>query len=132
MSVDKSNENRIDKFQADVQAVQVKSSGNAGAEKAAGTLGVVLMILGAVLAFGMYVQSTNEGIGGGTTNEILLAQMNQNQAMILAIAAVGLIFIGAALWVRTALLKFWRFWMLRSLYEGRAHLDEVVAAIKER
>ncbi len=37
--------------------------------------------------------------------------------------------VGAALWIRTALVQFWRFWMLRSLYEGQAHLDEVVKAI---
>jgi hypothetical protein len=39
--------------------------------------------------------------------------------------------IGAALWIRTALVRFWRFWMLRSLYEGQAHLDEVVKAIRD-
>ena len=127
-----SNENRIEQFKADVESAQVKTSGNAAAEKASATLGVVLMVVGAVLAIGMYVQATNEGVGKGSTNEILLAQMSQNQEMILAIAGVGLIIIGAALFLRTALIRFWRFWMLRSLYEGQAHLDEVVKAIKER
>lgn len=127
-----SNENRIEKFKADIESAQVKTSGNAGAEKAAASFGIFLMILGAILSIGMYVQATNEGIGGGTTNEILIAQMNQNQEMILAIAGVGLIIIGAALFLRTALVRFWRFWMLRSLYENQAHLDEIVKAIKER
>ncbi len=127
-----SNENRIEKFKADIESAQVKTSGNAGAEKAAASFGIFLMVVGAILAIGMYVQSTNEGVGKGTTNEILLAQMSQNEAMILAIAAVGLIIIGAALFLRTALVRFWRFWMLRSLLENQAHLDEVVKAIKER
>ncbi|MGE3589237.1 MAG: hypothetical protein AB7L17_16035 [Ilumatobacteraceae bacterium] len=39
--------------------------------------------------------------------------------------------VGAASWLRTALVRFWRLWMLRSLYEHRAHLDEIVKAIKE-
>src|SRR6478736_4376980 len=77
-------------------------------------------------------QTTNEGVGKGTTNEILIAQMNQNQEQTLAIAAVGLIFVGAALFLRSALMRFWRFWMLRQLYQNRADLDEIVEAIKLR
>jgi CHASE3 domain sensor protein len=127
-----SNHDRIEKFKADVESAQVKTSGNASAEKAAGTLGVVLMVVGLVLAIGMYVQASNEGVGDGTTNEILLAQMNQNQAMILAIAGVGMILLGGVLFLRASIIRFWRFWMLRSLYEQQAHLDEVVTAIKER
>ena len=65
-------------------------------------------------------------------NDILIAQMSQNEEMILAIAGVGVIFLGAVLYLRTALMRFWRFWMLRSLYQSREDLDEIVAAIKER
>jgi hypothetical protein len=123
---------RIEQFKADLASGRRKTSGNAAAEKAAAALGVFLMIVGVVLSFGMYIQATNEDIGDGTTNEILIAQMAQNEEQILAIAGVGLVFLGAALFLRAALLRFWRFWMLRSLYESREHTDEVVAAIKER
>lgn len=132
MNTNISDNDRIEKFTAAVGGAQKQTSGNAAAEKAASTLGVVLMIVGIVLAIGMYVTATNEGIGKGTAEEILLAQMNQNQEMILAIAGVGLIFLGAVLYLRTALVRFWRFWMLRSLYETRSNLDEIVEAIKQR
>jgi hypothetical protein len=123
---------RIERFKADVASGQLKTSGNSAAEKGLAALGVVLMIVGVVLSIGMYVQSSNEGVGKGTTNEILIAQMNQNQELTLAVAGVGLVFLGAALFLRTALMRFWRFWMLRSLYQSRADLDEIVAAIKDR
>lgn len=123
---------RIERFKADVASGQQQTSGSAASEKAAAALGVVLMIVGVVLSFGMYIQASNEGVGGGTTNEILIAQMNQNQQQILAIAGVGIIFLGAALYLRSALMRFWRFWMLRQLYQNRADLDEIVEAIKDR
>ncbi len=123
---------RIERFKADVASGQQKTSGSAAGEKAAATLGIVLMVIGVVLSFGMYIQSSNEEVGGGTTNEILIAQMNQNQQQTLAIAGVGIIFLGAALFLRSALMRFWRFWMLRQLYQNRADLDEIVAAIKDR
>jgi len=122
---------RIERFKADVAGGQTKTSSSAG-EMVGAVLGIVLMVVGIVLSFGMYIQSTNEGVGKGTTNEILIAQMNQNQEQTLAIAAVGLIFVGAALFLRSALMRFWRFWMLRQLYQNRADLDEIVEAIKLR
>jgi hypothetical protein len=111
-----SSDNRIDQFKQEVADLKVKTSVG-GAEKVSGVFGVVLMVAGIVLAIGMYVQANNEGIGKGSTNEILLAQMNQNQETILAIAALALAVVGGALFLRAALQRFWRFWMLRLLYE---------------
>ena len=132
MNTKATNSDRIEQFKADVESGRSKASGNAAAEKAIAGLGIFLMIVGVVLSFGMYIQATNEDIGDGTTNDILIAQMSQNEEMILAIAGVGVIFLGAVLYLRTALMRFWRFWMLRSLYQSREDLDEIVAAIKER
>jgi len=132
MNTKATNTDRIEQFKADVASGRTKASGNAAAEKAIAGLGIFLMIVGVVLSFGMYIQATNEDIGDGTTNDILIAQMSQNEEMILAIAGVGVIFLGAVLYLRTALMRFWRFWMLRSLYQSREDLDEIVEAIKER
>lgn len=109
----------MEKFAADIAAMQVKTSGNAAAEKAASTLGVVLMIAALVIGVGSFVNA------GSQDNAL-----DQNELIVLGFVCVSMAIIGAALWLRTALVRFWRFWMLRSLYEGQAHLDEIVSAIR--
>ena len=36
---------------------------------------------------------------------------------------------GAAVFLRYSLARFLRFWLLRQLYEGQSHIDQVVAAL---
>ena len=112
---------RKEQFAADVAAMQVKTSGKASAERASSTLGIILMLASLVIGIGSYVTASNE------TNVL-----DQNELIILGFVCVTMAIIGAALWIRVALVRFWRFWLLRSLYEGQAHLDEVVKAIRDR
>jgi hypothetical protein len=114
-------DDRIDQFKSDIADLQVKTSGKAGAEKAASSFGVFLMIAAILIGIGSFVQAGQEDVA-----------LDQNELIILGLACISMAIVGAALWLRTALVKFWRFWMLRSLYEGQAHLDEVVKAIRER
>ena len=115
------SDDRIEQFKSEIAELQVKTSGKATAEKAASTLGIVLMVVAILIGVGSYVQAGQED-----------NTLDQNELIILALACISMAVVGAALWIRTALVKFWRFWMLRSLYEGQAHLDEVVKAIRER
>lgn len=110
---------RMETFKADIAAMQVKTSGNAAAERAASVAGILMMVAAVVIGIGSFVQSQSKDDA-----------LDQNELIILGFVCVSLAIIGSALWLRTALVRFWRFWMLRSLYEGQAHLDEIVTAIR--
>jgi hypothetical protein len=114
------SDDRIEHFKNEIADLQVKTSGKASAEKAASSFGIFLMVAAILVGIGSFVQSGQEE-----------SALDQNELIILAIACITMAVVGAALWIRAALVKFWRFWMLRSLYEGQAHLDEVVKAIRE-
>jgi len=79
------------------------------------------MVASIVVGVGSFVNA------GSQTNAL-----DQNELIILGFVCVSAAIVGAAMWLRYTLVRFWRFWMLRSLYEGRAHLDEVVTAISDR
>ena len=50
---------------------------------------------------------------------------------ILAVGMLALAVVGAAVFLRYSLGRFLRFWLLRQMYEGQAHVDQVVAAVRE-
>lgn len=111
---------RIEKFADDIAALQVKTSGNANSERIASILGMVLMVASLVIGLGSFATASSQDNA-----------LDQNELIILGFVCVSMAVIGAALWLRTALVRFWRFWMLRSLYESRAHLDEVLDAVRK-
>ncbi|MCU1400710.1 MAG: putative integral rane protein [Acidimicrobiales bacterium] len=114
------SDDRITQFKSEIADLQVKTSGKASAEKITSIVGLVLMVAAIVIGIGSYRQAGQED-----------STLDQNELIILALACVSMAIVGAALWIRNALVTFWRFWMLRSLYEGQAHLDQIVKAITD-
>jgi hypothetical protein len=78
-------------------------------------IGVVLMVLGAVLAIVAYAMSY------GTTN-----LNEQNDANTLAIGGAISAIIGAVLFLRYSLASFLRFWLARLIYEQKAQTDRLL------
>ncbi|MCU0274071.1 MAG: hypothetical protein MUE34_12635 [Acidimicrobiales bacterium] len=109
---------RIEQFKQDIEDMRLKTQ-SSGSEQGLQALGVVLMVLGIILALGGFFSSTGQG-----------DPRDQNELIILAIGGLCLTITGAALFLRYSLAKFLRFWLLRQLYEGQAHIDQVVDAIR--
>jgi hypothetical protein len=110
---------RIERLKSDAAELNVgKSEGRDGLYQA---LGAVAMGVGVVVAFAAYQLS----LGKDDTRDIESLQ-------VLAVAMLALAVVGAAVFLRYSLARFLRFWLLRQLYEGQSHIDQVVAALGDR
>ena len=108
---------RIDQFKADVNDMNLKT-GSASRDKTFQTLGLILMVVGVVGAFVVYVSSGN-----------LNDQRDILSQVVFAIGFLALTVFGAAIFLRYALANFLRMWLLRQLYEGQANTDRIVDAL---
>jgi hypothetical protein len=111
---------RIERFKAEAAELNLKA-GNTGKEGQLQALGAVMMFIGIVGAFIAYLGAT----GVSATGDVV-------EMVVLAITFLTLAVSGAALFLRYSLAKFMRLWLLRQMYEGQAHVDQVVDAIKQR
>jgi hypothetical protein len=110
---------RIERLRTDAAELKVgKGAGREGIYQAAAG---VAMAVGVAVAFIAYQLSLTKD----DSRDIQSLQ-------ILAISMLALAVVGAAVFVRYSLARFLRFWLLRQLYEGQAHIDQVVAALGER
>ncbi len=112
-------DNRIDQFKSDVAGLKVKTN-RGRRDSTLQILGLVLMIVGVVVAFIVYQSSTNEGDARNIQSETILA-----------ITMLGLSVIGAAVYIVAALARFFRLWLLRQVYEGQENVARVLAAVRE-
>src|SRR3954466_7350474 len=110
---------RVERFKAEAAELNLKA-GNTGREAQFQALGALLMLVGAIGAFIAYLGAT----GAAPTGDVM--EMVGLGGAFLTMAVVG-----SALFLRYSLAKFMRFWLLRQLYEGQAHIDQVVEAIKQ-
>jgi hypothetical protein len=111
---------RVDQFKTDISDMKLKT-GTSNKEGALQALGVLLMIAGIAIAIGSYISSTGAEQAG-----------DQYELLSLGLGGVCITLTGAALFLRYSLAKFFRFWLLRQMYEGQSHIDQVVDALRER
>lgn len=115
---------RVEEFKSEVGDMRLKA-GSAGREKAIGTLGLVLMIVGVIGGFVSYVAATNSPGSQSGSADI-------QELIVLAITFACVTVLGAALFLRYAFANFLRMWLLRNLYEGQANADRIIEAIVEK
>jgi hypothetical protein len=111
---------RLREFQGEVNQLRV-SGGRANPEKNGLILGFVLWVVAIVLEFVAYFTSH------GTDSAL-----EQRDMIILACFGIAVAVIGTGLVVRFALTRYFRYWLVRLIYEDREQTDRIVAALERR
>jgi hypothetical protein len=111
---------RLREFQSEVSQLKV-TGGRANPEKQGLVLGFVLWAAAVVLEVIAYFSSH------GTDSAL-----EQRDMIILACFGIALAVIGTGLVVRFALTRYFRYWLVRLIYEDREQTDRIVAALERR
>ena len=111
---------RIERFKTEAAGLNLKV-GNPNRERLLQWGGVGLMVLAVVVALiGYQVSLTSDDA------------RDIQSYIVLAVAMVAVAVIGAVVFLRYSLGRFLRLWLLRQLYEGQSHIDQVVEAVERR
>lgn len=105
---------RIDEFKADMAAMKL-TTGRPSMEQLAERLGALAMVVGIVLAVVGYSSSLNVTATPGSNIDLL----HSNSDQILAVIGLAVAVCGGLVYLRFALVRFLRLWLLRQVYEQR-------------
>jgi hypothetical protein len=111
-------DDKIEEFRAAVADLKLRS-GRQRSDLIKEIAGAVLMVGGFVAGLIIYESSLSQG-----------SALNLGSEQILALTMLGLVVIGAALFVSGTMARFLRVWMLRQLYEGQAQVEHLVDSIR--
>jgi len=105
---------RLQQFQAEVDQLKV-TGGKANPERNGRILGAVLMAVGLVLGIYAYF-----GLSHSTSNPL-----QQGDATVVGLLGVGFTIVGTGLFVVFTLTRYFRYWLVRLIYEQRDLADRV-------
>lgn len=109
---------RIEQFQAEIAAMQLKSPAGAR-DRALLRLGAVMIVVGVIVAAAAYPMSH------GTTDAL-----SQRDAIVLGLLGLTLTAAGSAVFLRYSLGQFLRFWLARFSYEQQQASDRLLEQVK--
>jgi hypothetical protein len=112
---------RLEEFEREISELKVRAQAT-GPEGRLLILGVVLLGAGLVLIAVAWVRASG-------TNDF-----NDQISYLISggLGGVGAAVVGCALYVRTAMSRYLRYWLIRMVYEQRAQTDRIVEALKNR
>ena len=105
---------RLQKFQTEVDQLKV-TGGKANPERAGRAVGAVLMLLGLILGIYAYF-----GLSHPTSNPL-----QQGDATVVGLLGVGFTVVGTGLFVVFSLTRYFRYWLVRLIYEQRDMADRL-------
>lgn len=106
---------RLQEFQAEVSALKV-SGGKANPERTGKIIGGLAMVVGIVLAVIAYFYSYNGN------------EAEQRDAIVMAVLGLTLAVVGTGLYVVFSLTRYFRYWLVRLIYEHRDQTDRIIGS----
>lgn len=110
---------RLQEFQSQVDDLRL-TGGKANPERMAVRGAVVLFIIAVALGLAAYFGSTSA-----------TDARDQNELIILALVGVIVGLGSVGLFVRASVTRYFRYWLIRLVYEDRANTDRLIEAIRE-
>jgi uncharacterized membrane protein len=114
----KTNNPRIDEFRTEVADLNIKTPADSG-ERTYLLVGIVLMVVGVVLIIAGYWGASGTGVLAEQIPYVLSG----------GFLGLGVMVVGAALFVRYSLSRYLRYWLIRTIYEERTQSDKVVESL---
>jgi hypothetical protein len=111
---------RLKQFQSQVDDLKL-SGGRANPERTAVRFALLLFIGAVVVEIVAFNGSSSATDARDQTDFVILALLG----VVLAVGAVGL-------FVRASLTRYFRYWLVRLVYEDRANTDRLIEALKEK
>jgi hypothetical protein len=116
---DRESSPRLQEFQSQVDDLRL-SGGKANPERLAVRLSIVLFVVSIGLGLLAYFSSTS-------ADDV----RDQNELIILGMVAVIIALGAVALFVRASLTRYFRYWLVRLVFEDRANTDRLIDALKD-
>ena len=114
---------RLQEFQSQVDDLRL-TGGKANPERMAVRGAIAMFVIAVGLELFAYAGSTNAAKGDvgaqAQTDYVILALLG----IVFALGSVGL-------FVRASLTRYFRYWLVRLVYEDRANTDRLIEALKE-
>lgn len=114
---DDATRSRLEQFQAEVDEMKI-SGGRTNPERTAITLSVLAFAAAVIIEIVAFSQSSSATDARDQTDMIILALLG----VVLALGAV-------AVFIRVSLSRWFRYWLVRLIYENRAQTDALRGAI---
>lgn len=111
---------RLQEFQTEVDNLKI-SGGGANPERSGMIIGIVLFAAAVIIEIVAFSNSSSASDA-----------RDQNDMIILALLGVVVALGAVAVFVRYALTRWFRYWLIRLIYEDRQQTDRIVRALEER
>ncbi len=120
---------RLAEFSQKVGDLSV-TGGRANPERTGMRLGLALAVVGIVVAvLGAIVRRGD--IEAGDASALLTELVRAGNGTIYVVLGLSLTLLGGLIWLRNSLTRYFRYWLIRLIYEDRANTDRLIAALTQ-